>query len=1145
MRVSWRLILCSAVSGAVLAVGWSARADWATARHDGRRTGVSAQGSNIKTPAAYWRARLGGSLGQTQVWVGDANGDGTVDVLYVAGGRVVLADPNGTEVWRTAPQGYLSIVNVVDLDQNGQLDVVLGRSSGPAIVNASTGSLEWSQAVGEIGTPGAYRIGDVDGDGSPELWIDTCGCCAIENGSPGVVYSFATGFGSPKKLGSPPARSHCGASSNTMADVDGDGALEMIVMSDGDATLFNATGAVLGKSGTIPAHAFAAQCEGIDLDGTAGDELLCFTNTVYAGAGMRGLFALGFGSIQTPSVKLLWQKPVSAAGGGDARAPAFLAADLDGDGKLEATVSGRANGAYTTVVYDALTGSELATVDGIVAGYASGSTPKQLVLVVGSKTAVTGFSFAASPPGLNPVWQLPAQRALFGYDWPRARRSGLTQALLTSDLTGDGRGELFLGSISEPAVLTAYDLSPGTPTPVATHALLPGVAAQAVGTPAGKPQTARFFVSRNDGYVALLDSQLQALNAAKEGSSTLPGLPVGGYYTGGGAFAAFGRTAIAGKLQPGDKRDAVLVVDSRGDLTRIDSAGATNVAPAKPSWRLQDTYGAALLPAGIVPAVIGGFRRRHPLSDPPEYAMVSVNASGAELASITLSRPPQHDVLPLSLTGTGAWVGLSIDGALNTDITAMSTAGQQLWQQSLTATAGTQPIAVADWNGDGSDDVAAVVNAPRVYSGKNGSVVAESTVPFSYAMPLIADLGAVPAPNMVLQGCYLPARGLGNDLAQVWSGSGPAQPFPFGALASCKQGAVLVEGTFSVPPALAFTSASGASAGASSMVILASGSLFTAVDAAVAAGATLGQLSDVAISTNLSGADSEPTALVGSTDGYLYAVGACTRTLMWSLAFQEPVGSPILADTDGDGLDEILVSVADGYLYALDNQALPPPDHVWDVDPPNGLSSVDVDDIVTSGTLHASWAAVTGASSYEIAIVGSSGSYITNPEWTDVGTTTSATLSNLPLADGAKYTIGVRAVGAAGKSPDRPSDGVIVHLPSNDGSTDAGGGAGGVDASLDGGGASGDSGPADAATTGLDVAPGDILSGRACTCASPGSRRSTIGVELLALLVLLWPVTLGRRRARVASSQTSVVTRPSASLSPDSPRQSRWAPRFW
>ncbi len=34
------------------------------------------------------------------------------------------------------------------------------------------------------------------------------------------------------------------------------------------------------------------------------------------------------------------------------------------------------------------------------------------------------------------------------------------------------------------------------------------------------------------------------------------------------------------------------------------------------------------------------------------------------------------------------------------------------------------------------------------------------------------------------------------------------------------------------------------------------------------------------------------------------------------------MGEPILADTDGDGRDEIIAPVADGYLYGIDTQVV-------------------------------------------------------------------------------------------------------------------------------------------------------------------------------------------------------------------------------
>ena len=179
---------------------------------------------------------------------------------------------------------------------------------------------------------------------------------------------------------------------------------------------------------------------------------------------------------------------------------------------------------------------------------------------------------------------------------------------------------------------------------------------------------------------------------------------------------------------------------------------------------------------------------------------------------------------------------------------------------------------------------------------------------------------------------------------------------------------------------------------------------------------------------NLSGADGTPTALVGSTDGFLYAVDACTGALRWSHRFDAPVGAPILSDTDGDGLDDIVVSVADGYLYGLRHEILPAPGFVWDVDVPRGLTAEDIDEIETESALYAAWAPVPGATTYELAVVGAAGTYLTAPAWVDVGAGTSATITGLPLEDGAKFYVGVRAVGPAGKGPDRPSDGVIVRL---------------------------------------------------------------------------------------------------------------------
>src|SRR5262249_15215371 len=152
----------------------------------------------------------------------------------------------------------------------------------------------------------------------PDLWLDTCGCCAIESGTPGLLYSFAAGLASPIKLGSPPARGHCNSNSNTVSDFDGDGTLEMISMGDATAALSRADGTVLATTTAVPTHASSAFCEAADIAGKPGDEVICLANGVDASGGQRGLFALTYRPKDPTPLQQLWSMTASAADG-DAR----------------------------------------------------------------------------------------------------------------------------------------------------------------------------------------------------------------------------------------------------------------------------------------------------------------------------------------------------------------------------------------------------------------------------------------------------------------------------------------------------------------------------------------------------------------------------------------------------------------------------------------------------------------------------------------------------------------------------------------------------------------------------------------------------------------------------------------------------------
>jgi hypothetical protein len=63
----------------------------------------------------------------------------------------------------------------------------------------------------------------------------------------------------------------------------------------------------------------------------------------------------------------------------------------------------------------------------------------------------------------------------------------------------------------------------------------------------------------------------------------------------------------------------------------------------------------------------------------------------------------------------------------------------------------------------------------------------------------------------------------------------------------------------------------------------------------------------------------EAEFVLGGRDGNLLAVrdGGARGEVVWRKGFDGPVGTPLLADLDGDGHSEVIVSVGDGFVYVL------------------------------------------------------------------------------------------------------------------------------------------------------------------------------------------------------------------------------------
>src|SRR5579871_1549365 len=154
-----------------MALASTASADWPVARHDAKRTATAGGSASIDKPAPYWRLYLGGSLSRRQYLATDVNLDGKTEVVYVAGGKVIAKLPDDTVVWESPPVEIEQLVGVDDLDGDGTRDVVAFSPRKAFIVSGKDGSIEWEEADGEMGTVGAVRMGDLDGDGHPDLFI--------------------------------------------------------------------------------------------------------------------------------------------------------------------------------------------------------------------------------------------------------------------------------------------------------------------------------------------------------------------------------------------------------------------------------------------------------------------------------------------------------------------------------------------------------------------------------------------------------------------------------------------------------------------------------------------------------------------------------------------------------------------------------------------------------------------------------------------------------------------------------------------------------------------------------------------------------------------------------------------------------------
>ena len=1000
-----------------LAVPGVAAADWPVSRHDPARSGTATGHSNLRNPAPYWRYYLGGSIGPTvaePILVVGRPGQ-----AYVTGGRLSVARADGTPVWASANLALTAFVGTGDLDGDGTLELVAQSIDQVFVFAALDGALRWAEPAGEMGTINGVRLGDVDADGHPEVFIQECTCCEVRSNETGVAYSFAAGFASPRRVWRLPYAYCSGYRAMLVDDFTGDGVPDVSLSNYDDIKVLDgATAQIRATSPDLGQWAAIAHCEPADIVAGGGKELVCAfsSNLAVPGQGHR-VFALGYRT-NPARLDVLWSTDI-----GDVDTDFVLGAgwiaDLDGDGRLEVMASGtRTDGKLITAILDGATGETLATIAEMGhVGLLPVSPELRLYITTADQQLVAWRFDRAASPRLTLAWRLRDRRIVARREATLAAAREQYLRMTYADIDGDGDAELFTVDTKQPNRMPIYDVSVDQ---AVEHVAWVGAAGSQI--QAGWiGSDGRLMISTTDGILTTLAADL---------ATTIGAVRAGGYYDAAGG-KHLPLAPVAAQLV-GSAAAEVVVPDSRKIVVAFSPQGATNAAPPTPLWSVD----AASAPA-IVPGIgLGGpgvaVRRVDTMVVPPVNVLTVLDLTGATRWQKPIGPLVFNDPLPGNFDGDAVpdlvvqW-GLTSDSALHTTAYAGSD-GHVLWNHVASDGIVRFPsgAAVVDWDADGVDDVVFHHYATRVLDGHTGlPLVQGALTPNWYFMPTLVDVTGDGAPEIALHGGQQPIRLLERTLADRWVSTDDDRPQPYAAAGRCGNLPVLVSTSRQHPARLKVTDLSGPSTGQAAIVVLAGGRVFASEMAASAAGARLGQLTSVNLHADLTGLG-HPTVVVGSSDGWLYGIDLCARTKDFAVAFPAPVGAVAMADTDGDQRDEIIVSVADGWLYGLRNAPVAGPGEVRDV-APGSSSTVDLDEVETRDRLAAVWEPVAGATGYEVAVARAAGGYVTSPPWRPT-TATALTLTGLPLVDNERYVVAVRAIVPAGPSPDILSDGVRIHF---------------------------------------------------------------------------------------------------------------------
>lgn len=308
-----------------------------------RLNGTSLPGFPVALPYQYW-------LNVTAPAVADVDGDGHLDVGAQSEPGVAFFDrfgrplPGWPYLWSTTQNIPWSAPAVGDLDGDGENEVVVGTNDqynpGVHVIRSNgTSKPGWPQTTRNIFSSPA--IGDLDGDGDLEVIVQE-GDPTWYGGRMHVWHHDGTPLpGWPLSI----SDDWEGSRSNpTIADVDGDGTLEIVTAtSDARLHILRIDGTEFaGYPRAIPGGSISsAQVLDIDADGIE-EIFLCY----YAGGSQWvGAWRLD-GAMLTGFPKLIFAGSQLDAHG------SVHVADMEGDGDLDLCAEGGTFGTGRVWVYE-------------------------------------------------------------------------------------------------------------------------------------------------------------------------------------------------------------------------------------------------------------------------------------------------------------------------------------------------------------------------------------------------------------------------------------------------------------------------------------------------------------------------------------------------------------------------------------------------------------------------------------------------------------------------------------------------------------------------------------------------------------------------------------------------------------------------